>query len=60
MKNNVIELSPYLPSSASVEPECPEARDTLPFFAALIESVVTVGIGICFFVGVLVSLSTML
>ena len=56
-KNNLIELRPYLPA-----PELPSrtvsrrGKDTLPWFAALIESVVTIGIGVCFALGLIVSL----
>ena len=56
-KNNLIELAPYLPA-----PELPcrrtsrREKDVLPWFAALIESVVTIGIGVCFALGLIVSL----
>ena len=55
---NVIELRPYLP--VQTEPQQParsRAEAALPWFAALIESVVTVGIGVCFLIGLVVSLA---
>lgn len=60
MKNNVIELTPYLPVQAlpaqATEPAKRSGKDALPYLSALVESVVTVGIGFCFVVGVVLSL----
>ena len=63
MKNNVIELTPYLPVQAAATPAevLPErvvyrAKEALPYISALVESLVTVGIGLCFVMGLVISL----
>ncbi len=62
MKNNVIELTPYLPVQAAAPAEVlPErvvyrAKEALPYISALVESLVTVGIGLCFVMGLVISL----
>ncbi len=61
MKNNVIELTPYLPVQTPgiqrlAYPEKRSAKEALPYLSALVESLVTVGIGFCFVMGVVISL----
>ena len=57
MKNNVIELTPYLPVQAPALPAPSRGlKDALPYLSALVESLVTLGIGICFVMGLVISL----
>ena len=60
MKNNVIELTPYLPVQAApvqaVSREKRSGADALSYISTLVESLVTVGIGFCFVMGVVLSL----
>ena len=61
MKNNIIELTPYLPAPnpevrALAVPERKISRESLPYLSAFVESLVTVGIGFCFVMGVVISL----
>ena len=61
MKNNIIELTPYLPvpvqetQSLALSQKRP-AKEALPYLSAFVESLVTVGIGFCFVMGVVISL----
>lgn len=59
MMQKIIELTPYLPSVQAVEEKCPvqKARELLPFVGAAVESLVTVGIGVCFLLGLIVTLT---
>lgn len=59
MKNNIIELTPYLqavPAQATPAPAKRSGKDALPYLSALVENIVTVGIGFCFVMGVVLSL----
>ena len=61
MKNNIIELTPYLPVPAPevqslALPQKRSAKEALPYLSALVESLVTVGIGFCFVMGIVISL----
>ena len=58
-QNNVIELTPYLPA-ASAQASVPAGRSKVNLFlglSALVESVVTVGIGVCFLMGLVISIA---
>lgn len=55
----IIELTPYLPAAQAAEEKRPaqKARELLPFVGAAVESLVTVGIGLCFLIGLIVMLT---
>lgn len=58
---NVIELSPYLPAcTPQVQVETSSRRsaaaEALPWISSLVENIVTVGIGVCFALGIVLSL----
>ncbi|MGM9651599.1 MAG: hypothetical protein ACI3VX_06685 [Faecousia sp.] len=59
MMQKIIELTPYLPSVQAVEEKRPvqKARELLPFVSAAVESLATVGIGVCFLLGLIVTLT---